>query len=138
MKTLGIQIKTNEAIFVVLSSDSIGTVTQTDESTKFSLHNPEDSTQVKQFRDQINSAFDSINPDKIAIMARNANAKGRMTPSPISFKLEGIIQLYEKKEIQLISALTTNAYFKKHQQTIVPKNKYQQDAFDIAYYIMHK
>jgi hypothetical protein len=138
MKSIGIQIKTNEVILVVLKQNADGTLTQTDESTKFCLHNPDDAIQVKRFRDQINSAFDSIAADVIAIMSRNAKAKGKMAPSPTSFKLEGIIQLFEGQAVQLISPLTTNAYFKKNQQSIAPKNKYQQDAFDIAYYIMYK
>ena len=138
MKTVGIQIKSNEAILVVLEKDSTDSIIQTSESTKFSIGDPDNPGQVKQFRDQINTAFDSIKPSRIGIMARNAKAKGVMMPSPLSFKLEGIIQLYEKLDIEIIWPQTLTAYFKKHPQSMTPKNKYQADALDVAYYLINK
>ncbi len=137
MKVIGIQIKSKEAILVVLEKDTAGNITQTNESAKFSIDDPANPNQVKQFRDQINASFDSIGASRIGIVARNANGKGERAPSPISFKLEGIIQLYDKIEIELVWKQTTNAYFKKNTKTSTSKNKYQEDAFDLAYYLIN-
>lgn len=137
MKTIGIQIKSAEAIIVVLEKNAQGEIMQTNESAKFDIQDHKIADQIRQFRDQINTEFDSVKPTKIGIVARVAS-RGERAPSPISFKLEGIIQLYEKIDIQLISKLTLLAYFKKNQCTISPKHKYQQDAFDLAYYLMTK
>lgn len=136
MKTIGIQIKSAEAIIVVLEKDAEGNISQTNESAKFNIADSSKPNQVKQFRDQINSAFDSIGATKIGIVARNPNGKVERSPSPISFKLEGIIQLYDKIEVEIIWKQTTSAYFKKHDRTSIAKNKYQEDAFDIAYYLI--
>jgi hypothetical protein len=138
MKTLGIQIKSTEAILVVLKQDSSGTVVQTDESTKFEIVDIYDSKHVRRFRDQINVALDTIKPSKIGICKRNANGRGKMAPSPSSFKLEGIIQLYDKVDIEFVAPQTVQAFMKKNTCPINPKNKYQQDAFDLAYLLLKK
>jgi len=138
MKVIGIQIKSAEAIVVILEKKVNGDISQTNESAKFDISEPNNPEQIKQFRDQINSAFDSINASRIGIVARNANGKGQRAPSPISFKLEGIIQLYDKVEIEIVWPQTTIAYFKKHPKTAKSKNKYQEDAFDLAYYLINK
>ncbi len=137
MKTIGIQIKSREAILVVLEKDAVGNITQTIESAKFGIDDPTKPNQVRQFRDQINAAFDSIGATRIGIVARNANGKGDRAPSPISFKLEGIIQLYEKVDVEEIWKQTTIAYFKKNSKLGSAKNKYQEDAYDVAYYLMN-
>lgn len=138
MKTIGIQIKSSEAILVVLEKDINGVVSQTNESVKFGITDPTKGNQVKQFRDQINAAFDSIKPNKIAIVARNANAKGDRTPSPVSFKLEGIIQLYDKVDVELFYKITTMSFFKKNALTGKAKHKYQDDAYELAHYLISK
>lgn len=136
MKTLGIQIKSTEAILVVLKQDAAGTIVQTDECTKFKIEDMYDSDQVRRFRDQVNVALNIIKPDKIGICKRNANGKGKMAPSPSSFKLEGIIQLYDKVPIVFVAPQTIQAFLKKRTRTINPENKYQQDAFDLAYLLL--
>jgi len=136
MKAIGIQIKSKEAVLVVLEKDAAGNISQTNDSAKFGINDPTKPNQVKQFRDQINAAFDSIGASRIGVVARNANGKGQRAPSPVSFKLEGIIQLYDKIEVELVWKQTTNAYFKKNKKTSTPKNKYQEDAFDIAFYLI--
>lgn len=136
MKTIGIQIKSTEAIMVVLEKDAAGNITQTNESAKFGIDDPTKPNQVRQFRDQINAAFDSIGAARIGIVARNSNGKGDRAPSPISFKLEGIIQLYDKVDLEQVWKQTTIAYFKKNAKTGSAKNKYQDDAYDVAYYLI--
>ena len=137
MKVIGIQISSNEVILVVLTKED-NEVVQSKESAKFKLDDHNDSKQVKQFRDQINVAFDTIKPDKIGILSRNAKAK-RMPPSPISFKLEGIIQLYEKTEIDFVWPQTLQAYFKKKEAPETgPEMAYQKDAFNVAYFLLNQ
>ncbi len=138
MKAIGIQIEGNQAILVVLIKDEHGIITQTNESVKLNLADHADAVQVQQFRDEINCAFDSIKPTFIGIKARNANGQGKYSPSPVSFKLEGIIQLYTKVGLEFISSQTISAYKKKNGVFPTSKNKYQQDAYDIAYYLLTK
>jgi hypothetical protein len=136
MKIIGIQLKSTEAIIVVLNKDETGLVTQTNESAKFGIDDPTKPNQVRQFRDQMNTAFDSICANRIGIVARNANGKGDRAPSPVSFKLEGIIQLYNKIDVELVWKQTTQAYFKKNSRNGSPKHKYQEDAYELADYLI--
>ncbi len=122
---------------MVLTKQTDGTITQSTEGTTYEIKDIYSSNQVKQFRDQINIAFDTIKPDRIAICKRNENGKGMMAPSPVSFKLEGIIQLYEKIEVEFVAPQTTKAFLKKSTCSIIPSKKYQQDAFDVAYYLLN-
>ena len=137
MKVLGIQLKSNEAILVVLSQDEVGVITQLPESTKFKINDPTNNIQVRQFRDQVNTAFDSISPGKIGVMARNYKAKGTRAPSPISFKLEGIIQINEKFPISFVWPQSITAYYKKNRPELMPNKKLEEDAFNVAYYLIH-
>ena len=86
----------------------------------------------------MNVAFDSIKADKIGVLARNAKAKGKMMPSPISFKLEGILQLYEKQDIEFVWPQSLSAYFKKHEMEGEFEKKYQGDGFRVAYYLLNQ
>ena len=138
MKTIGIQIKSTEAIMVVLKKEANGNIIQTNESAKFGIDDPTKPNQIRQFRDQINAAFDSVDASRIGIVARNANGKGDRSPSPISFKLEGIIQLYDKVDVEQIWKQTTTAYFKKNEKMGSAKNKYQNDAYEVAYYLINQ
>lgn len=136
MKTIGIQIKSNEMILVVLEKDHEGNIKQLSESTKFKIDDPTNQDQVKQFKNQINTFFDAVKATRIGIVARNYNGKGRMAPSPISFKLEGIVQLYEKLPIEIIWKKTTDTFFTKNPKHIGAEKIYQVDAFDLAYYLI--
>jgi hypothetical protein len=136
MRVVGIQIKSSEAILVVLNMENDGTVLQTSQSVKFGISESQDSIQVRQFRDQVNATLDSIKPDKIVLLARQH--RGMKAASPLSFKLEGIIQLYEKSPIEFIAPQTVQAYKKKYTIDIDPKQKQQRDAFDAAYIVIKK
>ena len=138
MKVIGIQLKTTEVILAVLEKDTQGNITQSRESIKFNIEDPTDISQVRQFRDQINMAFDSISPNQIGILARNYKAKGARVPSIISFKWEGIIQLNDKYPIEMVWPQTTSAFFKKKTKTLIASKKYEEDAFDVAYYLLEK
>lgn len=138
MKTIGIQIKGAEAIVVVLEKDFAGNITQTNECSKFKIDDHLDNEQVKQFRDQVNTAFHSIGAIRIGLVVRNAKGKGDRVPSPVSFKLEGVIQLYDKLDIEFVWPQTTTAHFKKYPKKEKSKNAYQENAFDVAYFLINQ
>jgi hypothetical protein len=138
MKAVGIDINSLEAVLVVLAKSSNGQVIQTNECIKFRINESESNVQVRQFLQQVNASLDTINPDVIAILARNGEAKGRMAPSPFSFKLEGLFQLYTRKDVELVWPQTLSAYFKKTPRTLTPDKKFQEDAFNMAYYLLNR
>jgi len=137
MKVIGIEIKSTEAILVVLEKDTKGDIKQTTESTKFGINESENNIQVRQFMQQVKASLDNINADVIGLIARNGKAKGTMMPSPYSFKLEGIFQLYEKNEIRFIWPQTVSAFLKKNNCIVEVEKKYQTNAFNLAYYLLN-
>ena len=138
MKVIGIEIKSNEAIVVVLEKDATGNIVQSVESTKIGIADSASNNQVRQFMQQVKASLDNINADEIAILARNGKAKGIMAPSPFAFKLEGLFQLYDKKDVQFVWPQTVSAFLKKKGCPLSSEKKYQEDAFRLAYYLLNK
>ena len=137
MKTLGIDINGNTAVFCsVEENDSI--VDITGKMTKLELKDDESSQEVHEFVDVIHSHFNEMQFDKIAILKRAKSLKAKFPVSPISFKLEGLIQTYIESEIDFIAPQTISAYFKKNQKVFKPKYAYQNSAADLAYYLLKK
>lgn len=136
MKAIGIQLRSNEAIIVVLDQDESGSIFLTDESIKLKIDDHLKSEEIHQFRNQIFSLFDNLKPTSIGVIVRNSKGKGIHAPSPISFKLEGIIQLYDKLEIDFIWSTSIDAFLKKNPLTIKGKHNYQESALKLAYYLL--
>lgn len=138
MKIVGIQLKSNEAILVVLQKKEDGTIEQLDQSTKFGIDDSQDGTQVRQFRNQVNATLDTIRPDRIVVVARQSSGRTGASSSPLSFKLEGIIQLYDKVETEFMWPATIAAFKRKNTIAVQSKKKFQQDAFEAAYVTLNK
>ncbi len=137
MKVLGIEIKGNSAIFCALEKN--GAINDlTGKMTKLELKDDENSEEVHEFIDIIHSHFDNMQFDKIAILKRPKSLKAKFPPSPISFKLEGLIQTYKAAEINFIAPQTIRAYFKKHKNSFKPKYGYQSASSELAIYLLDK
>jgi hypothetical protein len=138
MRAIGIEIKGGEVIFCVLEKDNEILMDITGKLTKVGLVDDENSNEIHKFIELINTHFDSLKPDKIGIIRRSRSIKGKFITSPISFKLEGLIQTYKNKDIEFIAPQTLSAYFKKNSKGIAPKNKYQDSACDLALFLLRK
>jgi len=135
MKVIALDIDSSRVIIYaieLLDDASISNVTGDFKSItiKDDYNNPE----IREFQSTIHSFFDNLNPDKIGVLKRMT--KGKFAASPVSFKLEGLIQCYQKCEIQFISPLTLTAFYKKNTFTIKPQNKYQANAARLAQYLI--
>lgn len=137
MKTLGIDISGNTAVFCSIEENN-GVIDITGKMTKLELKDDESSQEVHEFVDVIHSHFNEMQFDKIAILKRAKSLKAKFPVSPISFKLEGLIQTYKESEINFIAPQTISAYFKKNQKVFKPKYAYQNSAADLAYYLLKK
>lgn len=139
MKTIGIEIKSLDAIIVVLEEGPDGSLLLCPESTKISINDSLDSDQVKQFRASIGVTLDGIKADRIGIIARNGKTiPGQRGPSPFSFKIEGIIQLYDKTDVEIVWPQTISAFQKKTpDHGIEPRFNYQLGALNLAHYLLN-
>jgi hypothetical protein len=140
MKVLGIEIKGREVRIVALE-DINGIITDVTGSYKpIKLEDDEIAQNVILFKNSLYATFESFNSDVIAIRWRNPKpprgeqAENNRAASPISFKIEGIIQSFEGASVIIIKPQTSTAYIKKNPLPFNATFGYQLDALKIAYY----
>ena len=128
MTICGIEIKGSEAIFALASP---GLEHMAVAIKKIALDDDDSAANVKTFAAQV-AAFVKANAiTRIAIKKRSK--KGEFAGGPTTFKIEGIIQLLDDCDVQLLSPQTLNAQFKKHAFDLPASlNKYQHEAFKAA------
>ena len=78
--------------------------------------------------------FKEINPSAIAIITRQT--KGRFAASSISFKLESLIQCYTEVDIEFVAKATLTAHYKKNPFSISVAHSYQENAAQLAAYLL--
>ena len=130
MTICGIEIKGSEAIFAMATQGANGLEHVASATKKIALDDDQ-AANVKAFAVQI-AAFVKANAiTRIAIKKRSK--KGEFAGGPTTFKIEGILQLLDDCEVQLLSPQTLNAQFKKHAFDLPASlNKYQHEAFKAA------
>ena len=134
MKVIGVDIDKTKAIFYVLEKDANGNIINLTGDLKYvTLIDDTDNSSVREFQSTVQSFFDDLNPDRIAILKRQT--KGRFKSSPLSFKVEGLIQCYKKLEIEFLPPITITAYFKKNNFNIQLEHNYQEKAAKLAYFL---
>jgi len=135
MIVIGIEIDKTKAIFYALELDAAGNTLHLPGGFKsLSLNNDTDNSSVRAFQSAVHYYFDEINPHRIAILKRQT--KGRFKSSPLSFKIEGLIQCYEKVDIEFVQPMAVLNYFKKHDFELHPEFEYQEPAAKLASYIL--
>lgn len=131
----GIDLDKNEARFVVLeghpgSFELIGT-----DVARLVLADPKSQSEVRQFRDRIQTFFDDNGIELVGI--RERLSKGRMKGGTITFKLEGLIQTCRQEVVLIPPATirkaisTANIEFSE-----LPIAKFQYEAYGAAYCLL--
>ncbi|CAA9199457.1 DUF3010 family protein [Flavobacterium collinsii] len=141
MKVLGIEIKGREVRIIALEENSSGQINDITGGYKpIKLEDDEIAQNVILFRKSLHATFESFNPDIITIRWRNPKpakfdqSEKNLSASPISFKIEGIIQSFESADVRLIKPQTSTAFIKKNPLPFKAKYSYQEEALKIAYY----
>jgi|SRR5690554_1412027 len=136
MKVLGISLEGSTAIFSGLEKKDSEIIEISDKFRKIELKDYLDSKQVQTMYEDIHSFLESKQFDEIAIIKRGT--KGTFAASPISFKIEGLIQMYKSKNIEFVAPPTLRAFYKKNENTFTPKYAYQKAANDLAFYLLER
>ena len=134
MIACGIEIEGRRAIFSVLQKKGENILDVTGKFAQLKIKNDENPDEIRSYFNTIKSHFDSINPDKIAIIQRQK--KGMFVSGSITFKIEGLIQLYPNKDVILISSNTLRKFDKDNSPEIIPKFKYQKNSYLLALYLL--
>ncbi|MEO6133277.1 MAG: DUF3010 family protein [Saprospiraceae bacterium] len=135
MRIIGVHIDKSKAIFYTLEKKPNGEIFHFPSDRNYlTLTNDTDNESVRAFQSSIHSFFDSIKPDRIAILIRQT--KGRFRSAPLSFKIEGLIQCYKKVEVEFVQPMKVSGYFKKNEFPLQTEHDYQEPAAKLAYYLL--
>ena len=134
MKVVGIDISGRDVIIVALHKDGDKILNITGNHKRLRMEDDDDSHNVKLFKDTLHATLDNLEPEVIVIKYRNPSGRGDYAPSPVSFKVEGLIQIYDGVKICFTKPQTVSAYYKKHTLDILPDFVYQEDAFKMAHH----
>lgn len=135
MKVLGISIEANKLIFSALENNSNAIPTEISNAVrKLELKNHWDAAEVRAFMEEIHTFLGQHTFDKIAIITRGT--KGRFAASPISFKIEGLIQVFPNIEIDFVAPASLRAFYKKNENPVQATYSYQEQSNNLAYYLL--
>lgn len=132
----GIELGGSTASIVVLdgSADDFSVVDTG--ISKLEINDSESAQDVISFFDSFHSFVRNHNVEKIGIKKRSPKAKGKYASGPITFKMEGLIQLCKDIEVVLISPNTISAKIRKKPPPKAKIFKYQAEAYETAYTLL--
>jgi len=137
MVICGVELKGNKANLVVLDGDSQGFSIVETTVKKIPLDHDELSENVRSFYQTFSNFVIENRINTIAIKIRSR--RGQFVGGPVSFKLEGIIQLIEDREITLLAPTTIASFLRKNpMQPPSSLKKYQHTAFETARTYLNK
>lgn len=137
MRVIGIEIDKKRANCFALERNSKGTyINLTGEFNYFEIQNDQDNVEIKKFQSAMHTFFNNINPDVVAIITRQS--KGRFSSSTFSFKIEGLIQCYDKVDVEFVSPRTLSAYYKENSLSVPFDDSYQENAVKLANYLLNR
>ncbi|NNJ18756.1 DUF3010 family protein [Pseudomonas putida CSV86] len=131
MITCGIELKGSEALLALASLDAGQPVHLPSAIKKIGIEDDEDAGQVREFLARVQAFVSEHGVTHVAIKKRSK--KGDFAGGPVTFKLEGLLQLLQGCEVLLVSPQTIAAQGKKHD--LAPPaalNKYQHEAWKSA------
>jgi hypothetical protein len=131
MKICGIDLASHDAIVVVLDGTRTSWKVVDSDVRKVSLLDDEDAVQVRVFQKAVSSLVKHHGVHQIVIKKRGK--KGKFAGGPVSFKMEGVIQLIDTCDVVLLAPQAIASVSKKYIHEIPDELKqYQRDAFFTA------
>ena len=136
-RVCGIELKSSEAILVVVeNTDGTNALTDT-QPKKLKIDNDEDTVEITAFHEAI-VAFIKDHHIDIIVLKKRAR-KGKMAGGSVSFKLEALFQLNGLIETAFVSGQGIAAAHKKDKFELPEGlNKYQETAFMAACLYLRK
>lgn len=134
MKVLGVDISGREVRIVALENGGDAIVNNTGTYKPLKLNGDENADTLKLFKNTLFATFDGFGPDVIVYNSRNST--GKFAGSAMSFKIEGLIQLYENAEVVSTKAQTIAAFYKKNELPVACEFGYQEDAMKLAFHYL--
>lgn len=136
MKVVGIDISGRDVRIIALDNRCGEIVNYTGKYKPIRLDDDEIAENVILFKNTLFATIESFSPEVIVINYRAPKGTGKYAPSSISFKIEGLIQLYESAKVLFTKPQTIAAFFKKNSLDITTDYSYQIDALKLAYHYL--
>lgn len=135
MIVCGIELSGSEARLVVLSGTKENYSHIATSTPKIILHDDENQDEVKFFRETVYAFLRENGIERVAIKKRGK--RGKFAGGAVSFKMEGVIQLYLDGSVTLVPSQAISTAKRKHSPSL-PCNikQYQHTAFDTAFAIL--
>jgi len=132
MIVCGIELAASEARLVILDGAKAAYSHVEVTPPKIILADDENQEEVKAFKDAMYAFLRENHVQKVAIKERGK--RGKYAGGPVSFKLEGLVQLYPECGVVLVSPQTISAAKRNH-APVAPQriSKYQQTSFETAF-----
>ncbi len=129
MKVCGIELKSNYTVLTLVDYSSDDIIDYIDlKIKKIVLDDDEDKNSVLKYVDEISTFFLGNKVEKILIKKRSK--KGAFSGGAVSFKMEGLIQIYSNAEVKLVTSQSVSSYEKKNDIVFPPElKKYQEQAY---------
>lgn len=124
MKRCGIELKSNQAILVVMDENEYTDL----KIKKITLEEDEEQKSIREF---CNDFLHFLEQNQIeAIFIKKRAKKGTFAGGAVTFKMEGLIQLNPKCSVQLISPQAVSSFERKNSvQFPTTLKKYQEQAY---------
>ena len=133
MKVCGIELKGSNAIFTCLEGDGVDHHFIAENTRKIGLDDSKVQQDIKDFSSAINSFFEEMKFDRIAIKARAE--KGRFAGGAVSFKMEGLIQNCDFP-VEVVHVASIKSKLKGVEIDLTSVKKYQEESLKLATYLL--
>ena len=131
----GIEIAARRAIFVALACEAGRIADLTDRQRPVEIGDDEDPAEVRRFQQETQTLLERWGPDRIGILQRKKI--GTFAAGGTTFKMEGLIQLYPHRPVEIIPAASLRAFAKENPPSTSPRYAYQKNAHLLACYLLH-
>ena len=130
----GIEISGRRAIFVFLRLQGQEILDVTGKRTQITIKNEDDPGEIRRFYQAGQTFFEQMQPHCIAIIQRKKH--GHFASGGITFKLEGLLQLYPRTDVAIVPPAALRQFAKDHRPVLTPRFSYQKNAYLMARYLL--
>ena len=131
MRFAGAAISGDELVLVTVIRSGVDFTIDASASMKLKFNGGADQHAVRAFFSAVAGFVRNSNIDRVAVRGRQA--KGKFAGGPVSFKIEGFLQVLENCKTDILMPTTIAAAVKRHKFALPPKAfKYQNDSFLVA------
>lgn len=135
MRVCGVELKGNDAIICLITSENNLYDIPHLRVPKISINNAGDAEQLRKFQFTFSKLIEDYKIDKVVIKGRAL--KGKFAGGPVGFKLEAAIQLISDLDVEILSASFIKTAIAKSQLEIDFRDtglkKFQESAFTSAF-----